>query len=129
MKERTTQLLLAAVVALLLAHLLRPVSALPTAHAQGVEQVPAVLRAQAIELVNKQGRVVAQLYLGEDGGGNLRLRHADGMLRVKLGASADGSGLLLCDKEVEPAVTLAVDKSGTSITLAEKGKEKRVLKP
>ena len=50
-------------------------------------------------------------------------------MRVKLGASADGSGLLLADKECEPAVWLVTNKSGTSITLAEKGKEKRVMKP
>jgi hypothetical protein len=61
-----------------------------------------VLRAQAIELVDKKGQVVAQLHTGEDGGGNLRLRSGDGVVRVKLGGTADGSGFLLFDKEAEP---------------------------
>jgi hypothetical protein len=122
MKERTTQALLLAVGALLAAHL---VVAAPV----GVEQVPEVLRARAIELVDGQGQVVAQLHVGADGGGNLRLRAGDGTVRVKLGATADGSGLVLLDKDVEPAVWLAANKSGTRLTLAEKGKEEKVFRP
>ncbi len=92
-------------------------------------QIPKVIRAQAIELVDERGQVRAQLHLGEDGGGNLRLRSGDGTVRVKLAGTTDGSGLLLFDKEAEPAVWLAATKSGTSVTLAEKGKDKRVIKP
>lgn len=129
MKERTTQILLAIVAALLLAHLARP--ALTSSHAQErqAEQTPAVIRAQAIELVDRQGQVRAQLHLGEDGGGNLRLRDATGTVRVKLGASADGAGLILFDKEVEPAIWASTNKSGTSLKLAEKGKAERIIKP
>jgi hypothetical protein len=129
MKERTTQVFLAVVGVLLLAHLFRPAPVLSSAPAGEAGTVPAVLRAQEIQLVNQQGLVLAQLYAGADGGGNLRLRSGEGTIRVKLGGTTDGSGLLLMDKEAEPAVWLATGKSGTSITLAEKGKEKRVLKP
>jgi hypothetical protein len=131
MKERATQFLLATVALLLLAHLVRPSLNISTAQAQQqqVEKTPAVVRAQAIELVDKKGQVVGQLHVGEDGGGNLRLRSGDGTVRVKLAGTADGSGLLLCDKEAEPAVWLATNKSGTSVTLAERGKQKRVIKP
>ena len=127
MKERTTQALLATVAILLLAHLVRPATS--PAQAQQVEKIPTVLRAQAVELVDKKGQVVAQLHVGEDGGGNLRLRSGDGVVRVKLGGTADGSGLLLFDKEAEPAISLAANRSGTSLTLAEKGKAKRVIEP
>ncbi len=128
MKERTTQALLALIALLLLAHLARPTTFLTNAQVIK-EPVPAVLRAQAIELVNKQGQVVAQLYLGEDGSGNLRLRDASGTVRAKLGASAQGAGLLLLDKDVEPAFWLISNETGTSMTLAEKGKAKKVFKP
>ena len=127
MKERTTQALFGTVAILLLAHLVRPALTSSPAQAQQVEKIPAVLRAQAVELVDKKGQVVAQLHVGEDGGGNLRLRSGDGVVRVKLGGTADGSGLLLFDKEAEPAISLAVNRSGTSVTLAEKGKAKRVI--
>jgi hypothetical protein len=134
MKERTTQLLLAAVAALLAVHLFRA-GPLPAARggepAQGTAapRAPAVLRAQSFEMVDTRGRVIAQLHPGVDGGGNLRLRTGDGTIRVKLGATAEGSALHLMDGQPEPAVSLASGKSGTSITLAEKGKEKRVMKP
>lgn len=129
MKERTTQCLLAAVAVILAAHLFRAAPSVPTADAQQGDQVAAVLRAQEIQLVDEQGKTVAQLHVGKDGGGNLRLRSADGMVRVKLGATVDGSGLLLFDQEAEPAVWLASNKSGTSATLAEKGKDKRIIMP
>ncbi|HYP26472.1 MAG TPA: hypothetical protein VE262_07135 [Blastocatellia bacterium] len=129
MKERVTQVLLAAIAILLLMHLVRPGLISSPAQARQAEKVPAVLRAQAIELVDAKGQVVGQLHVGEDGGGNIRLRSGDGTVRVKLAGTADGSGLLLFDREAEPAVWMAANKLGTSVTLAEKGKEKRVLKP
>ena len=129
MRERTTQVLLAAVAVLLLAHLVRPALTSSTAHAQESGQAVAVLRAQAIELVDKHGKAVAQLHVGEDGGGNLRLRSGDGMVRVKLGATAGGSGLLLFDKQAEPAMSLVSNKAGTSLMLAESGKKNRLIKP
>jgi hypothetical protein len=126
MTERTTQGLLIAVIVLLAAHLVRTGSDLPRAQAQ---EVAPVLRAQAIELVNAQGLVVGQLYTGDDGAGNIRLRSADGTVRVKLGASADGSGLLLLDRNVEPAVVLGSSAGGTSLTLSETGRRSRVIRP
>jgi hypothetical protein len=61
--------------------------------------------------------------------GNIRLRSADGTVRVKLGASADGSGLLLLDDNVEPAVVLGSSAAGTSLTLSEAGRKSRVIRP
>ena len=124
--ERTTQALLATVAFLLGVHLVRSTASVPIA---GAQEVAPVLRAQAIELVNAQGLVVAQLYTGDDGGGNLRLRNGEGLVRVKLGATADGSGLLLLDRDVEPAVVLGSGDDGTSLTLAQQGRRNRVIKP
>jgi len=129
MKERTTQVLLAIVAALLLAHLVRPALTSTPAQAQQVEKAPVVLRAQLFELVDKQGQVRAQLHLGEDGGGNLRLREATGNVRVKLGATANGGALILMNDSSEPAIWAAANKAGTSLKLAEKGKPQRIIKP
>jgi hypothetical protein len=120
MTERTTQALLGVVAVLLAAHLIR---------SAGAQEVVPVLRAQAIELVNGQGLVVAQLYTGDDGAGNLRLRSGDGTVRVKLGATDDGAGLLLLDRDVEPAVVLGSSAEGTSLTLAQQGRRQRVIRP
>jgi hypothetical protein len=128
MKERITQVLLALIAVLLALNLFQPASLIPSAPAQ-TQQLPEVIRAQAFHLVNSQGHAVVQLYAGEDGSGNIRLRSGDGVVRVKLGADTGGSGLLLLDKETEPAVWLLTGKDGTSLTLAEKGKEKKILRP
>lgn len=64
-----------------------------------------------------------------DGEAVFRLRDARGAIRVKLGASEEGSGLLLLDDNTEPAVHLLAKRGGTTVTLAEKGKDKRVLTP
>jgi hypothetical protein len=99
------------------------------AQASQAEKIPAVLRAQSIELVDKQGQARAQLFLGDDGGGNLRLRDGSGTVRVKLGATPTGAGLILFDTDVEPGIWASTDKSSTSLKLIEKGKEPRIFKP
>ena len=55
MKERLTQVLLAAVVVLLVAQLFRGTS-LPVARADGIEKIPDVLRGRSLEIVDDQGR-------------------------------------------------------------------------
>ena len=127
MKERTTQVLLAAVIVLLMAQLMR--SVLPAAHAGEAGKVPAVLSARMIELVDERGQSRASLKTEPGGEVVFRLRDAKGIIRVKLGGSEDGSGLLLLDDRTEPAVHLLAKRTGTTVTVAEKGKEKRVIKP
>ena len=85
--------------------------------------------AQAIELVDGQGNVRAQLYLGPDGSGNIRLRDGKGEVRVKIGATDDGAGLLFADKNTEPAVQLRTDKAGTRLTSTGLDKKERVITP
>ena len=58
-----------------------------TAHSQSPLPVQDVIRAKLIELVNDNGDVVGQLYLGEGGSGQIRLRNGSGEVRVKLGSS------------------------------------------
>ena len=129
MKARTTQALLALAVVLLAAQLFRPAAVLPAARAEETGAIPAVLRARAIELVDERGQVRANFKVEPDGEAVFRLRDAKGIIRVKIGASDDGSALLLVDDSTEPAVHLLATRAGTSLTLAEKGKEKRVIKP
>lgn len=97
----------------------------------GAADSPAsVVRAQAIELVDAQGQVRAQLYLGVDGGGNLRLRAPNGEVRVKIGATDEGGGLMFADARTEPAVQLhAGGKSGTKLTLLGSENRQRVIEP
>jgi|SRR5690606_30545760 len=128
MESKATPLLLAVIAALLAAHLLRFGSMHPAGEGHPVTPVQEVVRAKLIDLVAEDGQVVAQLYADKEGGGELRLRSADGSLRVKLGATADGSGLVLMNDESDSALWAIASRSGTSVTLVD-GKEKRVLTP
>jgi hypothetical protein len=87
------------------------------------------VRARAIELVDERGSVRAQLNVEPDGEAVFRLRDAAGEIRVKLGAGADGSGLLLLDGATEPGIHLLAQKSGTRLTLASSGGQRRVITP
>lgn len=94
------------------------------------ETPPSVVRAQAIELVDAEGNVRGQLHLGADGGGNIRLRAPNGEVRVKIGATVKGGGLMFADQDTEPAVQLwGGGKNGTSLTLAGPDKKQRVIAP
>jgi len=128
MSERSTQVLLAAVGALLAANLVRPAS-LPSVARAEEGQIASVVRAHAIELVDARGRTRAQLTVEADGEAVFRMRDDGGTVRVKLGASRDGSGLVLLNDRTEPGVHVLAKRAGTSLTLAAAGKEPRVLTP
>jgi hypothetical protein len=128
MNERSTQVLLAAVGALLLVNLVRPV-VLPSMARAEEEQIASVVRARSIELVDARGRTRAQLTVEADGEAVFRMRDDGGAVRVKLGASRDGSGLVLLNDRTEPGVHVLAARAGTSLTLAAAGKEPRVLTP
>ena len=130
MKGRTTHAMLAVVIVLLSALLTRDVIQGSTVIAQDADQISPIVRARGFELVDERGQVRAQIYLGEEGGGNIRLRDVTGAVRIKLGTSTQGdTGLLVLDEAVNPAIQIVTDKSGTSLSLTEKGKEKRVIRP
>lgn len=90
--------------------------------------VPAVVRAKAIELVDKRGRVRAQLNVAPDGEVVFRLRDQNGTIRAKFGADESGSGLLLLDEATDPGIHMLSTRNGTSVTLR-RGDKRLVLRP
>jgi hypothetical protein len=92
---------------------------------QGV--VP-VIRASAIELVDDNGVVRAQLIASTGGETLLRMRDARGEVRVKLGASEEGSGLLLADQSTEPGLHILAKSGATSLTLTDTNGPRRVIR-
>lgn len=98
------------------------------AHASGGSD-PETVRAQAIELVDQHGQVRAQLNVESNGEAVFRLRDPKGEIRVKIGAGADGSGLLLLDGSAEPGIHILAKSTGTSMVLSSKGGQRRVITP
>jgi hypothetical protein len=92
------------------------------------QPVAPVVRARAIELVDDRGVVRAQLDVEPSGEVVFRLRDAAGTIRAKLGASAEGSGLVLLDDATEPGIHMLANRDGTSVTLR-KGQRQHVIKP
>ena len=89
---------------------------------------PDIVRARAIELVDDRGRVRAQLDVESSGEVVFRLRDSAGTIRVKLGASEDGSGLLLANEDTEPGVHILANRRATSVTV-QRGQQRRVITP
>jgi hypothetical protein len=97
--------------------------------ANATQTAPQTLRARAIELVDDNRQVRAQLNVEPNSEVVFRLRDAKGTIRVKLGASEDGSGLVLLDDATEPRVHALAKRSGVSLTLTGKDGAKRVIEP
>jgi len=72
------------------------------------QTVPVVLRVQALQLVDENGEVRAQLNVDETNG-------------EKVGASEDGLGLLLVNHLTEPDVHILANLDGSSLILTEEG--------
>ena len=97
-------------------------------HLAGAQPEPDVVRARAIELVDSRGRVRAQLNVESSGEVIFRLRDSAGTIRVKLGASEDGSGLLLANEATEPGVHILANRRATSVTV-QRGQQRQVITP
>lgn len=97
-------------------------------HPAAAQSVPDVLRARAIELVDDRGRVRAQLNVASSGEVVFRLRDSTGTIRVKLGADADGSGLLLANEATEPGVHILATRNRTLVTV-KRGDREHVITP
>jgi hypothetical protein len=103
-------------------------SALFQDHPAAAQTQPDVVRARAIELVDSRGRVRAQLDVEPSGEVVFRLRDSAGTIRVKLGASEDGSGLLLANEATEPGVHILANRRATSLTV-QRGRQRQVITP
>ncbi len=96
----------------------------------GAQDGPGIVEASGFKLVNAEGKAAVQLYVADDGAGQIRLTNGSGEVRVKLGAGADGSGLILMDGTGDPVpgVWAITGPEGTKLTLAS-GEKKKVIKP
>ena len=102
-------------------------AALNNGRAADARETQTVLRAQSIELVDDSGQVRAQLNVTPGGEVVFRLRDAKGTIRVKLGASEAGSGLLLANERTESGVHILAQR--TTSALLQRGAKRRVLRP
>ena len=99
------------------------------------QAVEPVLRVRTLELVDGHGRVRSRLNVESDGEVIFRLFDQTGTIRVKLGASESGSGLLLADETTAPGVQILARRAPsegrktTSITVTGADGRQRVIAP
>lgn len=94
-----------------------------------------ILRGRGIELVDAAGQLRVEVHLGTEEA-LFRMRDPKGVVRVKLGAATDGSGLLLLDETTEPGVQIIARRVATStapnttgIQLTGPGGQRRAIAP
>lgn len=104
------------------------------AQAMAVETAGPTIRAGRIELVDQTGQVRGQFFVEDNGEAVFRMRDENGRIRVKLGASDRGAGLVLMDDRTEPGVQIraGVDaltrRRDTGLVLRD-GESRRTLAP
>ena len=103
--------------------------------------VPAVIRARALEIIDDRGKVRASLsVLPEDPkviwNGKpypeivlLRMMSPDGRPNVKLGATKNGSGLVIGGESNPTYVQVQADGGESTVKLIDKDGHERVIKP
>ncbi len=102
----------------------------PVASAQSV---PEVLRAKGLEIVDDRGIVRAQIIVQPNNGGVLfRLIDQQQKPLVKLGAGADGSGLMLTGdpaRQEWSGIQVLAKPGGSTLRLLNVDGKERVIKP
>ena len=88
-----------------------------------------IVRVRAIQLIDDRGQVRARLNVEPGGEVVFRLLDEEGTIRVKLGASEDGSRLLLLNDLTELGVHLLTDQNGSQITLSGRDGTQQVIEP
>ena len=123
------------VAALLAANVFLVGYALPRREA-AVTQRADTVRVRAFELVDERGRVRSRLNVEPGGDVVLRMMGENGTIRVKLGASEAGSGLVLMDEATEPAIHAIARRSATrdrptttGITVRDAAGRQQVVRP
>jgi hypothetical protein len=94
------------------------------------QRIPEVLRVRAFQLVDENGEVRAQFNVdGTSGEVIFRMMDQQGTIRVKLGASENGSGLVLLNDLTEPGVHILAQQGDTSLTITNQSGAKQVIEP
>lgn len=77
------------------------------------------------ELVDDKGKERASVKVEDTGEVVFRMRDSGGTIRVKLGASESGSGMVLLDGDTNPAIHAVAGKDGGKFTLRDNAGKKK----
>ncbi len=86
-----------------------------------------ILRGRGLELVDTGGQIRARISMESTGEVVFRLFDETGTIRVKIGASKDGSGLVLLNDSTQVGMHLLAKDTGSSLKLMDNGRVRLVL--
>ena len=96
----------------------------------GAQEVAPVLRTRALEIVDEQGNVRADLKVDHDPEVTiLHMTDQNGRIRVKVTGNAEGSGLMLANDSQQPGIHLLATKTGSVMTWTDDRRRAHVVKP
>jgi hypothetical protein len=102
-------------------------------HVARAQAVPEMLRAKGLEIVDERGIVRAHIIVQPNDGGVLfRLIDQQGKPLVKLGAAADGSGLMLTGDPARQdwsGIQVLAKPGGSTLRLLNVDGKERLIKP
>jgi hypothetical protein len=87
-----------------------------------------VLRGRGLELSDPGGQIRVRINMEPTGEVVFRLYDKTGTIRVKIGASENGSGLVLLNDSTEVGVQFLANEKGSTLKVTENGRE-RVVTP
>ena len=92
-------------------------------HAESFDKISV----REFELLDKDGKKRSSIKVEDSGEMVFRMMDNTGTIRIKLGASQEGSGFVLLDDQTNPGIHALAQKKGTSFTLIDKDGKKRAL--
>jgi hypothetical protein len=108
-------------------------------HGSEAQSVAPVLRGSAFEIVDERGKARASIKLEPattmpDGKKYpeavvFRLMDPSGLIRVKLGADQDGSGIALLNDSQEVGVQMSTNKSDSFLKIRNKSGREKIIQP
>jgi len=94
------------------------------------QEVAPLLRTRALEIVDEQGKVRADLKVDHDPEvAILHMTDPNGLIRVKLSATSDGSGLILANNSQAPGIWMSARSTGSVITWTDNAGRAHTVKP
>ena len=92
------------------------------------QDIAPVVRTRALEIVDDNGKVRAQINVEKTGEVVFRLRDAKGTIRSKFGADESGSGLSMMDDRTEATVQIRSSQAGGNMILIDREGRERTIK-
>lgn len=93
------------------------------------QSFPSVIKGKSLELTDEKGTKRASIKVEPNGEVVFRLHNTKGEVRVKIGASDEGSGIVLLNDSTNPGIQALAKHSGGTLTLFDENGNRHPVMP